>query len=276
DKNTQRIVREWYHNRCPLTGAGAVHGTHIVNIQAMKSMDDPVNLWETLQVFWPLKDLNVETLDILGQENRNILPLHPLAHHLWDRNKFGLRLIEHPTEPKTKIYLQVNWFKQRAGEIERENRKDAKPCATPFAGTDLLDTQRELTAATGVTGREYLQHGDVYMLYNPDCAARPLPNIRFLEMRYAVQQLFAGQQTAEALRVIFGGDAPDDEIEGPDPDEAYMPADWDNMITDAYDLGILDDKKEQAWRQYILRSTYRRYLNNLRATEPESEGGEGD
>ncbi|KAH6612268.1 hypothetical protein B0J18DRAFT_77724 [Chaetomium sp. MPI-SDFR-AT-0129] len=267
DKNAQKVVPKWYHYRCPLTGAGAVQGAHIVNVQATKSMESPVYFWRMLQIFWPLKDLETKTLEIVGQEHRNLLPLNPMAHHLWDRNKFGLRPIEHPTDPKTKIYLQVNWFEQRRGEIELENKKGAEPHASPLAVTDLLDIRRELKGATGVPGGECLQHGDVYMLQTSDCATCPLPDIHFLQMRYAVQQLFAGQQPPEALRIIFGGDAPDDEVDGPNPDEAYMPADWDNMIIDARELGILDAKEEEMWRRRILHMTYNRHLHEVRELE---------
>ncbi|KAK0741960.1 hypothetical protein B0T21DRAFT_122847 [Apiosordaria backusii] len=97
DKAAQRTVPPWYQNRCALTGVEAVDAAHIVDVQAIKSMHDPAGFWSILQLFWPLED--IQQLEFTGYEERNILSLQPTAHRLWDRHKFALRPIQHPTSP---------------------------------------------------------------------------------------------------------------------------------------------------------------------------------
>ncbi|KAK3377114.1 hypothetical protein B0T24DRAFT_677969 [Lasiosphaeria ovina] len=54
-----------------------------------------------------------------------------------------------------------------------------------------------------------LEHGDVYELFTADPDGRPLPYMRFLEIRYAVQKLIAGPQASGALEDIFDGEPPE-------------------------------------------------------------------
>jgi hypothetical protein len=248
DKAAQRTVPTWYQQCCPLTGVEVVDAAHIVDIQAVQSMGSPGEFWEVLQLFWPLQ--SIQQLKIIGCEEQNILPLQPTAHRLWDRHKFALRPIQHPTDPEHRIYLQVVWFKDRHAEIglgndgQRRNKE-----------TNLSDRRRKMEDSTGA-GARYVVHGDIYELSTSDPEKRPLPDIRYFQMRYAMQQLFAGQQAAGALRAIFGGDPPDDNTPGPARDEAFMPSDWDDMLREALELGILSDKTEAIWRRHILEKAY--------------------
>ncbi|KAK3359462.1 hypothetical protein B0T25DRAFT_99139 [Lasiosphaeria hispida] len=120
-------------------------------------------------------------------------------------------------------------------------------------------------------------------LTTSDPKKRPLPNIYIFQMRYAMQQLFAGQQAAGALRAIFGGDPPDDP--GTARDEAFMSSDWDSMLRDALELGILSITTEEIWRRCILKRVYEQGLQKVwryrewkaeleRKAEEEEEGEE--
>ncbi|KAK3350205.1 hypothetical protein B0T25DRAFT_582996 [Lasiosphaeria hispida] len=73
DKTVQRKVPPWYQNCCALTGVETADAAHIVDVQATKSMDEPVHFWQMLQMFWSLED--IQQLGITGLEERNILPL---------------------------------------------------------------------------------------------------------------------------------------------------------------------------------------------------------
>ncbi|KAK0733749.1 hypothetical protein B0T26DRAFT_685605 [Lasiosphaeria miniovina] len=79
-------------------------------------MRTPVSFWRVLRMFWPLEV--IQKLDIAGHEQRNILPLQPSAHRLWDQHKFAPRPIQHPTNPDHRMYLQVVWFKERHTEAD--------------------------------------------------------------------------------------------------------------------------------------------------------------
>ncbi|KAK4459983.1 hypothetical protein QBC42DRAFT_230528 [Cladorrhinum samala] len=255
DKAAQRRVPPWYQNCCCLTGTETVDAAHIIDVQAAKSMRDPLDFWGTLQLLWPLDD--IQQLEIAGHEERNILPLQPTAHRLWDRHKFALRPIPHPTDPEHKVYLQVVWFDDRHAEIGLTGNNGQ---GSSSKETDLLDRRRKMEDSIG-SGARYVLHGDVYELSTSDPENRPLPDVCFLEMRYAVQQLLACQQAAGALRAIFGGDPPEDP--GTTRDEAFMPSDWDGMLREALELGILSTKKEEIWRRCILERAYVKGLQKV-------------
>ncbi|KAK0639963.1 hypothetical protein B0T16DRAFT_463584 [Cercophora newfieldiana] len=255
DKSARRKVPPWYEKRCVLTGVETVDAAHIVDVKATKFMGDPAVFWGMLRLFWPLE--RIEELKIAGCEKRNILPLQPTAHRLWDQHRFALRPIQHPTDPDHRIYLQVVWFKDRHAEIGLAD--DGHGCSKE---TNLSDRGRKMEDPIGA-GARYVVHGDVYELSTSDSEGRPLPNLTFFHIRYAVQQLFAGQQAAGALRAIFDGDPPDDDTPSPALDEAFIPSDWDNMLQDALDLGILSDSTEAIWRRCILEWSHKQHLQEV-------------
>ncbi|KAK3350206.1 hypothetical protein B0T25DRAFT_262111 [Lasiosphaeria hispida] len=153
------------------------------------------------------------------------------------------------------MYLQVVWFKDRHAEIGlADNGQDSSK------ETNLSDRRRTMEDSVGA-GARYAVHGDIYELSTSDPKKRPLPNIYFFQMRYAMQQLFAGQQAAGALQAIFGGDPPDDP--GTAWDEAFMPSDWDSMLRDALELGILSTTTEEIWRRCILERAYEQGLQRV-------------
>ncbi|KAK5658082.1 hypothetical protein OQA88_2638 [Cercophora sp. LCS_1] len=263
DKMAQRTVPPWYQDCCTITGVETVDAAHIVDAQATKSMDGPLGFWNMLRVFWPLED--IQQLEITGHEKRNILPLQPTAHRFWDRHKFALRPIPHPTDPEHNIYLQIIWFKDRHAEIGLADKGRSKE-------TNLSDHRRTMEDSIGA-GARYVIHGDIYQLSTSDPEKRPLPNIYLFQMRYAMQQLFAGQQAAGALQAIFGGDPPDDP--GTARDEVFMPSDWDCMLRDALKLGILNTTTEAIWRRCILERTFKQNLRRYKKwKEEQEEGGE--
>jgi hypothetical protein len=155
------------------------------------------------------------------------------------------------------MYLQVVWFKNRHAEIGLAD--DGQVCGNE---TNLTDRGRKMEDSIGA-GARYVVHGDVYELSTTDPERRPLPHVCLFQMRYAMQQLFAGQQAAGALRAIFGGEPPDDNTSGPARDQAFLPSDWDNMLQDALELGILNDTTEAIWRSCILERAYQQGLQRV-------------
>ncbi|KAK0734693.1 hypothetical protein B0T26DRAFT_762156 [Lasiosphaeria miniovina] len=97
-----------------------------------------------------------------------------------------------------------------------------------------------------------------------DPEKRPLLDIRFFQMRYAMQHIFAGIQAAGALQAIFGGEPPDDDTPGSGRDEPFLPTDWDNMLREALELGILSERTEAIWRKSLLERAYHEALQKDR------------
>ncbi|KAK1832860.1 hypothetical protein QBC39DRAFT_245934, partial [Podospora conica] len=240
DVFAQRTVPTWYGGQCALTGVNYDTATHIIDEQSVKVMDKSQEIWGIISYYWPLGD--IADFRVTGDELRNILPLGPDAHRLWDRNRLGLRPIPHPTNPETTLYLQVIWF----DKYYNDNGWSESACSSK--GSGIHDKRRPKQDAAGD-----VKHGDIYELKTSDPTNHPLPSTNLLQCRLAVQKLLAGAQAAGALREIFGGDPPGS-CEGPVHvrDPGYMPRDWDIMLQEALDLGILNQSSESRWRQCIL------------------------
>lgn len=173
----------------------------IDDLQAVKDIgEESLTVWRHLRVFWPALD-KLQTFNISGKELENILPLSPTAHRLWQTNKLGFRPIPHPHDSNS-LYLQVVWFQNYHNDIGW-----SKPVCLPD-DKNLRDTRREVVdPATQLSGCQFIRHGDVYEFKTTNPTNRPLPNLRFLQLRYAVQKLFAGVQAAGAtLEKSSGGE----------------------------------------------------------------------
>lgn len=197
--NAEKVVPSLYGRQCSITSVKVYDAAPIVDLQAFKGIgEESLTVWRHLRVFWPALE-KIQTFDIFGKELENILPLSPTAHRLWHINKAGLRPIPHPNDPNS-IYLQVVWFQNYHNDIGW-----SKPVSPPI-DKDLRDTRREVVdSATQLSGCQYILHGDVYEFRTTSATTRPLPNLRFLQLRYAVQKLFAGVQAAgEALEKPSG------------------------------------------------------------------------
>lgn len=133
-----------------------------------------------------------------------VRPTDTLHLILWQTDKLGLRPIPHPHDPNS-IYLQVVWFQNYHTDIGW-----SKPVGLPD-DRNLRDIRREvLDPATRLWGCQYIRHGDVYEFRTTSATTHPLPNLRFLQLRYAVQKLFAGVQAAGATleKTSGGGEEP--------------------------------------------------------------------
>ncbi|KAK0724227.1 hypothetical protein B0H67DRAFT_656540 [Lasiosphaeris hirsuta] len=104
-----------------------------------------------------------------------------------------------------------------------------------------------------------IQHGDTYELFTADphpVTGFPLPYIRFLQIRYAVQKLLAGAMGSAGLQDMFG-DSPPENQPGPTRGEAFMPSHWENLLKGAQEIGILDSDAADKWRKAVMEDTYR-------------------
>ncbi|KAK1760413.1 hypothetical protein QBC47DRAFT_427631 [Echria macrotheca] len=263
DRAAQQRVPTWYNRRCVLSNVGVVDAAHIIDVKASSSMGLPTGFWDTLKMFWPLS--GELYLEIKGFENQNILPLEPTAHRLWDRQHFGLRPVPHPSDIRS-LYLQVVWFSERHAESGFQERGEDSDYP------QLTDLRRTV-AHGGLSGAQFIRHGDVYEIRTTDPFNFKLPSLQFLAVRYAVQHLLAGMKAAGALSDVFGDGPPSDDPAAPVPSESLMPSDWDVMLKEALELGILTEDTEPIWRRCILREQYRKVLvwAAVYGGDPESE-----
>lgn len=74
--------------------------------------------------------------------------------------------------------------------------------------------------ATQLSGCQFIRHGDVYEFKTTNPTNRPLPNLQFLQLRYAVQKFFAGVQAAGAtLEKPSGGEEEPPNVTNSEPSE---------------------------------------------------------
>jgi len=248
DRDAQSSVPEWYNKTCVLTGGTTlVEGSHIIDVRVVKKLGpngDAINLWNLCRNFWDVEEF--ASLNIIGNEEQNILPLRADAHGFWDSNRLALRPLEHPTDPTRRLYLQVVWLK----DITEDGNLVNSPWDHQKLGT-ITDFRRGSKSACVFPA---VQHGDIYELVTADEVDCPLPSIYFLQLRYAIQKLLAGMRAAGALKDIFRGPPPSSE--GPVRDDVYMPSDWDMLIQSAQEEGVLSVEAEEQWRRYVSESTY--------------------
>ncbi|KAK1827324.1 hypothetical protein QBC39DRAFT_362085 [Podospora conica] len=240
DIKAQTEVKEWYNNTCVLCGGQLVtQGAHIINVAAQKQRE-PLHVWRILRMFWPLEKL--AALDI--KEDRNILPLSPTAHALWDLHEFGLRPVKHSTDPDHILFLQVVIFKELHVGIGFSSNRPKGGFSIELA--DIREDPPKL-----------IRHGDIYKLVTTDPEQRPLPRFHYLQLRYAVQTIIAAQKAHGAIRTLFGGPPPDSTI-GPELEDVRVPRQWQEDLDEAKRLGVLDSTSQSKWERAILESEYRK------------------
>ncbi|KIH93653.1 hypothetical protein SPBR_04283 [Sporothrix brasiliensis 5110] len=243
DRVAQRRVPTWYNNRCFLSGSIDPRGAPIVPVRAKRA--DLSETWSYLRHFWPMKD--IEELVVAGAESRNILPLNAHAHVMWDRFRFALRPIQHPTAPPERgMYVQLVWLNQN------DDNDGTNSC---FVADDwnhakyggISDYRRDQCPP--------IRHGDVYELLTSDPDTYPLPSEYFLQLQFGVHKILAGIRAAGALREIFGGEPPQDP--GLDPIEAgydvHVPLLWQVLLEDALREGVLDEEQVALWSKAFIR-----------------------
>lgn len=67
-----------------------------------------------------------------------------------------------------------------------------------------------------------------------------------------MHKILAGTCTAEALRVIFRGDPP--ENEGPTGYDVEVPESWQVLLDDALREGVLNDEQASLWGKAFIRA----------------------
>ncbi|KAK1757893.1 hypothetical protein QBC47DRAFT_443016 [Echria macrotheca] len=126
-----------------------------------------------------------------------LLPMSPRVQALWDRYAFSLRPIEFAPDPVHQILLQMVWLKY-----------------THVDGGALGGKSHLLQENTSyVPLRQRITHGGTFRLvtgnptyYTKESGGQPLPWLKLLEMRHAVQKVMAGAKACISSYEIMGMD----------------------------------------------------------------------
>ena len=249
DVKAQRDVKkDWYKGACILARTTSrVKGAHIIDVAA-KHQEPPLSIWGVLRMFFPLEKL--ATLEIDAEQN--ILPLNIDVHKAWDTHEFGLRPIKHAANPEEKLFLQVVAFKQLF-----VTRGFTSEGSGNFLG--LVDWNHN----TSTPQCRAIQHGDLYLLATSNPVQYPLPNFRYLQLRYSAQMILAAQKAARWLDRFFRGPAPELALEMEELDDVLVPSDWEEELVDAERRGMINGSKRQEWELAILEHEHRKVHDML-------------
>ncbi|KAB5580901.1 hypothetical protein GE09DRAFT_1255934 [Coniochaeta sp. 2T2.1] len=107
-RRQQEEVNKWYGKRCVLSGGQTAAGGCIVPTSKASN-----GLWHSvfyaLREWYPDRVLN-RYYKLLERKTRgSILPLSPDSLELWNKHHFGLRPVRHPTDPKRRMFVQVDF-----------------------------------------------------------------------------------------------------------------------------------------------------------------------
>ncbi|OIW31471.1 hypothetical protein CONLIGDRAFT_629164 [Coniochaeta ligniaria NRRL 30616] len=191
DERVQREVCRWYGHRCILTGVTPV-GAHIFPV-GLRS--DPLidNFWLALGMFWPRKRVAQWEEALAGAGKRNIFPLSPDAHAMWDRHLFALRPIRDPEDPARSMFVQVDW--DTAADVFSGDRKEARRQG------DYLTNHWE--AEHDGEPLRTIETGDVFKITTKNAGTHPLPSFELLEIQYALHRILGNFSAAGFLKDLF-------------------------------------------------------------------------
>jgi hypothetical protein len=213
-------------------------------------------------MFWPDRDWdNRCSPDEI--DRANILPLEAGAHYRWDRFNFAVRPIDHvsDTDPRH-LWIQMVWLKnthERDGLVSGSWDHFDGTISNYRRGIHIMGEEGGTHQGRATQHFPIVDHGDVFLLRTPDPKKYPLPDKGYLEIQFAVHKMLSGIAAAGALEDIFRGPPPDDH--GPCvPADAPMPWEWEFLLERAAEIGILDTREEEQWRQGIQAHFFRRWL----------------
>jgi len=266
----QKEVPEWYAGRCVLSNALGAQGAHIVPVRALvKAERNHTTFRNLLRMFWPDKHwTNHCSPD--KTEKANILPLEAGAHYRWDRFNFAVRPINNvsDTDP-CRLWIQMVWLNNthESGGLASGSWEHFDGTISNYRRGICMDA-KEGGTHQGRTTQYFpvVDHGDVFLLQTPDPEKYPLPDRGYLEIQFAVHKILSGIAAAGALKDIFRGPPPDSHEPGSVPVSVAVPWEWEFLLERAGEIGILDTKEEERWRQAI-----RAYLHEVEEEEAWTE-----
>ena len=262
EKAAQKDVPEWYAGRCVLSDALGAQGAHIVPVRALVNANrDHSAFRRCLDTFWPRTSWDTRCPP--GQKDEaNILPLEAGVHYKWDRYNFAIRPINHMFDDNPcHLWIQMVWLKDthESGGLASGNWDH-------FSGT-VINCRQDESGRRARLHFPIVDHGDVFLLRTSDPEKYPLPGKGYLEIQFAAHKILSGIMAPGALKDIFRGPAPDfHRNDGPElPASALVPWEWESLLERAGDIGILDTREEEQWRQ-----AFRAYFYEVEQEEAES------
>jgi hypothetical protein len=250
DISAQRTVKKWYGNRCVLTGLSSPHGAHVVPVHATGSLRtlDQIpehkrreEFWETLNIFWNPRDVKKLEAEVneKGYELRNILPLSPDAHQMWDRMELAIRPIQHSEHPETHMFIQVVWLTYSLKRGLNTNNPNWK------SNGGLVDFRRQDQTSEGKVCFPPLVTGDVFEIVTKNPATYPLPSFWFLNLQYHLHRVMTSMKATSSLRIIFRDNPPD--VDPLTSGDMTVPGQWAFLLECAVEEGVIDSVAATKW-----------------------------
>ncbi|OIW23368.1 hypothetical protein CONLIGDRAFT_686814 [Coniochaeta ligniaria NRRL 30616] len=250
DKDTaaQRKVREWYGQISVPTGHGLSAGAHIwsVGARARTSL-----LRAALKMFYNEADVKRWMSAVLSDMNRqrNILPMEPTFHDLFDRFQAAFRPVQCYLDPKKRIYLQFDLNLEIDPQTFQRRQCRATP-ALPMTNyrAPIFDKK------TGNKGFEELRHGQVLEIVNIDGDETKLPSFDICDLTYRLTRIIGPLKGAGLQRLMFQKRHPDvDPVPADDiKSDGNLPAFQEVMLAAALESGVITHETLPGWRAVAL------------------------
>lgn len=245
DRAAQEKVRQYYNQISVPTGHGLSEGAHGFSVSARARA---ATLFELLANFWTEEEVAIWEDVVTSEKGRfkNILPMEPTAHALFDRFAFALRPVRCPEQPNKRIYLQfdMNLEVDKDG-FERRQPKNMLP----------LTNYRAPVGGEGEGNQAYevIRHGQIVEIENMDGDEDKLPSFDILNVTYALTRIIGALKGAGLHALMFQGQPPevDPSVSGNvTTEETYrLPPLQEAMLEAALESGIITEETMPGWRQ---------------------------
>ncbi|OIW23232.1 hypothetical protein CONLIGDRAFT_649766 [Coniochaeta ligniaria NRRL 30616] len=245
DRAAQEKVRQYYNQISIPTGHGLSEGAHGWSVGARARSD---KLFPLLSKFWPEEEVRRWYDAVTSEKGRskNILPMEPTAHALFDRFAFALRPVRCPEQPNKRIYLQFDMnLEVNEDGFERRQPKNLLP----------LTNYRAPVGGQGEGNQAYevIRHGQILEIENMDGDEDKLPSFDILNVTYSLTRIIGALKGAGLHALMFQGQPPE-----VDPSvfgnvatgETYqLPPFQEAMLQAALESGVITEETMPGWRQ---------------------------
>lgn len=249
DKAAQEKVRHYYNQISVPTGHGMSEGAHIFSVSARARAD---TLWDLLANFWTEEEVATWDDAITSSKGRlkNILPMEPTAHALFDRFTFALRPVRCPEQPDKRIYLQFDMdLEVDPDKFKRRQPKNLLP---------LINYRAPVRGkGEGNQAYEVIRHGQILEIENTDGDENKLPSFDILDITYTLTRIIGALRSAGLLALMFQGQPPEvdpvaaGKVTSPATTALanQLPAFQEAMLEAALEAGVITEETMPGWRQ---------------------------
>ncbi|OIW23444.1 hypothetical protein CONLIGDRAFT_127343 [Coniochaeta ligniaria NRRL 30616] len=234
-------VREWYKERCILTG---YPGTEAVPIfPDFLTEDDKKALWDALSWFWPSEFVQDwrKAVDEPGYEKTNLLIIGVGHDDRWANAALAFRPLQ-TSDDGNGMCLQFFYLSHPLSDMEILEYENPDPRSQRI----YFDRGEYV---------HLMQSGDIVNIRSVDTTQYPLPNFHLLELQWHLNRAMRAAANPELLEILFDDNGYDDGAER----DSYKPTPYDPcarhtpwfshyLIDCAVEEGIIRPKDVPLWK----------------------------